>query len=79
MKKKCVPKYALKLLERRKNLSRKLCCACYAVDEYCRKIGVDFTDPEACLQTDVRIYCESDGAYDSTLGVIKKTLGIEED
>ena len=71
---KTVPKYVLRLLERRSRLSRELASACHAVDQYCEKIGVDFNDPDACLQTDFRIYCEIDGAYRSTLSVIQKTL-----
>lgn len=73
-----VPKYVLKLLERRRDLSRQLMEVCNKVDDYCEKIGVDFNDPNACLLTDVRIYCEFDGAYKSTLRAIKKTLGVED-
>ena len=76
-KPKTVPKYALKLLERRRRLAQELMCACYAVDEYCKKIGVDFNDPNACSMTDIRIYCEVDGAYGDTLAAIKKALDIE--
>lgn len=79
MKPKTVPKYALRLLERRSRLSQELMTACYAVDEYCKKIGVDLDDPDACLCTDVRIYCEVDGAYSNTLAAIKRALGIKED
>lgn len=79
MPKKTVPKYVLRLLERRRRLAMELMSVCHKVDEYCKSIGVDFNDPDACLQTDVRIYCEFDGGYDSTLSVIKKTLGIAED
>lgn len=74
-----VPKYALKLLDRRRRLSQQLMMACGEVDEYCKKIGVDFDDPDACLSADIRIYCEVDAAYGGTLSVIKKTLGIEEE
>lgn len=77
MKNKTVPKYVLRLLERRRRLSLALMSACHAVDEYCEKIGVDFEDPDACLLTDVRIYCEFDGAYSSTLSVIERTLNGE--
>jgi len=62
------------MLEKRRILSQKLLSACVEVDNYCRKIGVDFDDPEACLTSDIRIYCEFDGAYGSTLRVIQKTL-----
>lgn len=71
---KTVPKYVLRLLKRRSRLSQDLMQVCAEVDQYCERIGVDFSDPDACLQTDVRIYCEADGAYHSTLGVIQRTL-----
>lgn len=71
---KTVPKYVLRLLERRSRLSRELAIVSSKVDRYCERIGVDFDDPDACLMTDFRIYCEADGAYHSTLGVIQKTL-----
>lgn len=74
MNKKTVPKYVIRLLERRKKLSQQLMAVCGQIDEYCEKIGVDFNDPDACLASDIRIYCETDGAYDSTLSVIENTL-----
>lgn len=74
MPKKTVPKYVLRLLNRRRKLSGELMSVCCQIDDYCRKIGVDFEDPDACLQSDVRIYCELDGAYYCTLSVIEKTL-----
>lgn len=72
MAERTVPKKIIRLLERRMELSQKLMATCGEVDEYCRKIGVDFDDPDAALQTDVCIYCEADGAYASTLKAIKK-------
>lgn len=71
---KTVPKYVLRLLERRKKLSLALNSVCTQIDAYCEKIGVDFSDPDACLNTDIRIYCEVDAGYGSTLSVIEKTL-----
>ncbi len=47
---KAVPKRIIKLLERRMALSLKLMAVCNEVDGYCRKIGVDFDDPDATLQ-----------------------------
>ncbi len=76
MAKKTVPKYVLRLLERRRKLYRDLNSVCCKIDRYCEKIGVDFEDPDACLMSDIRIYCEFDGAYGDTLAVIKKALGI---
>lgn len=78
MAKKTVPKYVLGLLERRRKLSLELMDVCCQIDTYCEKIGVDFNDPEACLMSDVRIYCEADAGYNSTLGVIEKTLAAKE-
>lgn len=77
MAKKTVPKYVLRLLERRRKLSLALMSVCNQIDEYCQKIGVDFSDPDACLQSDIRIYCEFDAGYRSTLSVIEKTLAIK--
>ena len=79
MKKKTVPKRIINLLNKRAKLSRELNAVCTEIDHYCRDIGVDFLDPDACLQTDIRIYCETDAGYTSTLSVIKKTLGIAEE
>ena len=72
-----VPKYVLKMLERRSRLASELLSACCAVDEYCEKIGVNIYDEDACLGTDVRIYCEADGGYSATLKAIEKTLNVE--
>ena len=69
-----IPKYVIELLKKRTILSRKLRVVCCELDDYCRKIGVDFNDPDACLMSDVRIYCEEDAAYSSTKKVIEKTL-----
>lgn len=71
-----VPKYVIKMLEKRSRLSRQLRNACIEVDRYCEKIGVDFNDPDAALMTDIRIYCEEDGALFSTLKAIERALGI---
>lgn len=72
-----VPKYVQKLVERRTRLARKLCSISVEVDKYCEKIGLDYTHPlynDACLCTDVRIYCEADGAKNMTLSTIEKVL-----
>lgn len=72
-----VPKYVQELVERRAKLARQLCSISVEVDEYCKKIGLDYNHPlfdEACLCTDVRIYCEADGAKNMTLSTIEKVL-----
>lgn len=73
-----VPKTVIALLKRRMRLSQQLMATCNEVDAYCRKIGVDFDDPDAALQMDVRIVCEADGAYASTLDLIERTLSAKE-
>lgn len=76
-----IPKYAEKLLERRRNYARKLADASIAVDDYCKSIGIDYNSPlfdDACLCTDVRIYYEFDGATNSTRRAILKQLEINE-
>lgn len=74
-----VPKYVIRLLERRQRLALDLMCVSGELDRYCEKIGIDLGDPDACLLSDVRIYQEFDGAYDATLNAIKKALGIGEE
>lgn len=74
-----VPKYVINMLEKRSRLSRQLRNVCIEVDRYCEKIGVDFNDPDAALMTDIRIYCEEDGAFFSTLKAIESALGIMDD
>lgn len=76
---KTVPKKLLNLLKRRTQLARDLISACVAVDQYCEKLGMDIFDDDACLGTDIRIWCEFDGAYTITLRAVKKALGIEDE
>lgn len=77
MDRKKVPKYVIKMVKRRTNLSRKLREACIEVDNYCEKIGLDVYHPlfgDACLCSDIRIYCEEDAGERSTLEAIEKVL-----
>ena len=72
-----VPKYVLKLLQDRMDKAREFSRACGKVDEYCESIGIDpgsdlFDD--ACLYSDIRIYCETDAGYSLTLKAIEKQL-----
>lgn len=76
--KKNVPKYVLNLLERRRKLAGDLMCVNQDIFAYCEKIGMDVYDPDACLLSDVRIYCEFDGAYASTLEAIQNHLNQED-
>lgn len=82
MKRNDIPKYVQKLVERRTQLARQLCSVSVQVDEYCEKIGLDYNHPlfnDACLCTDVRIYCEADGAKNMTLSTIEKVLAERKD
>lgn len=72
-----IPKYVLKMLERRRNLALDLMVVNQNIFDYCEKIGMDVFDPDACLLSDVRIYCEMDGAYSATLSAIQKHLNQE--
>ena len=69
-----VPKYVLDMLERRRKLAGDLMVINQKIYDYCEKIGMDVYDPDACLLSDVRIYCELDGTYASNLEAIQKHL-----
>lgn len=69
-----VPKYVLKLLERRTKLAMDLIDVCCRVDDYCEKVGVDMTADESCVITHVMIYAEPWNARDLTLAAIEKAL-----
>lgn len=69
-----IPKYVDQMLKRRTRLSKLLRNTCCELDDYCAKIGVDFNDPDACLMSDIRIYCEQDGGESLTRAVIERTL-----
>lgn len=70
-----VPKYILKLLDRRRKLALELTSVCCKIDDYCTKIGVDMT--ESCknsVLTDVTIYCEPCNARENTENAIREAL-----
>lgn len=69
-----VPKYILKLLERRRKLAWELNAVGVKIDCYCEKIGVDLGDETASLMSDVKIYCEPDNAYHLTLDAIENAM-----
>ena len=69
-----IPKYVEKLLDRREKLASQLISACCEVDEYCERIGVPICDDEACLCTDIMIYCEPWAAKVKTRDAIIKQL-----
>lgn len=63
-----------RLLKARAELARELMSTCDEVTNFCSKYGLDLTNDDACLGTDVRIYCEFDGAYEMTLDAITKAM-----
>lgn len=77
-----IPKYVEELLSRRRKYAAKLADVSIKVDNYCASIGLDYNSPlfdNACLCTDVRIYCEFDGATNATRRAILKQLKINEE
>lgn len=76
-----IPKYVEELLARRCKYAAKLADVSIKVDHYCASIGLDYNSPlfdNACLCTDVRIYCEFDGATNATKRAILKQLELNE-
>lgn len=69
-----IPKYVEKLLDRREKLASQLINACCEVDEYCERIGIPICNDEACLCTDVMIYCEPWAAKEKTREAIINQL-----
>ena len=70
-----VPKYILKLLERRFKLAMELNDVCYKIDNYCEKVGVNVTEScENSVLTDVTIYYEPWNAIINTKQAIEKAL-----
>lgn len=75
-----VPKYVKDLVKKRTKAAVKLREAGSAVDVYCKSIGLDEFHPlfdDACIYTDVRIWCEEDHSEPNTLEVIEKVLNGE--
>lgn len=75
-----VPKYVKELVRKRTNAAAKLRKTSVAVDEYCKSIGLDLDHPlfdDACLMTDIRIWCEEDHSEPNTLNAIEKVLNGE--
>lgn len=75
-----VPKYVKDLVRKRTKAAAKFRDACIDVDRYCESIGIDVFHPlfyDACLMTDIRIWCEEDHAESNTLEVIEKVLNNE--
>lgn len=76
-----IPKHIEELLAMRQKYAAKLSDVSIKIDRYCASIGLDYNSPlfdDACLCTDVRIYCEFDGATNSTRRAILKQLELNE-
>lgn len=74
-----IPKYVEELLARRQKYAAKLAGVSIKIDCYCASIGLDYNSPlfdNACLCSDVRIYCECDGATNATRRAILKQLEL---
>ena len=72
-----VPKYVIDLVRRRTKAAEKFVASSIEVDKYCKKIGLDTKHElfgEACLCTDIRIWCEADHGEGATLSAIAKVL-----
>lgn len=69
-----IPLYIEKTLERRRKLAVRLAETCADLDSYCEHIGVDLSDPDISLGSDIKIYCEPNTAYYLTREAIIDTL-----
>lgn len=72
-----LPKYVEKALKDRSKYLAKARIAGQIVDDYAAAIGVTpgtEAYDEACLATDIRIYCEADFSENTTRGVLTREL-----
>ena len=72
-----VPKKVLKMLERRTRYARELRNAICDLDNWCESIGLGTQHPkyeDACLCSDIRIFCEEGAGEAITLAAIKEVL-----
>ena len=72
-----LPKYIEKALKDRTKYQQKSRIAGSIIDEYATKIGLDENNPDfydACLYTDIRIYCEYGCCEDTTRQALLKAL-----
>ena len=77
MAKKTVPKYVLRMLDRRERYARKLLNVVVEVNRYCTKIGLDPMNDrydEAVLGSHVMIFLEPEIARENTLTEIERIL-----
>ena len=75
-----VPKYVKDLVRKRTKAAAKFRETSQAVDDYCESIGLNVLHPlfdDACLMTDIRIWCEEDHSEPNTLKAIEKVLNGE--
>ena len=77
MAKKTVPKYVLRMLDRRERCAQKLLTATVEVNRYCEKIGLGPTNDrydESMLGSHVMIFLEPESARANTLAEIERIL-----
>lgn len=68
-----LPKYIEKALKLRTKYSKKLRNQCTIIDDYARKLDC-INEQDGCFITDIRIYCEEDGAEDATRDCLLRAL-----
>ena len=73
-----IPKYILKLLDKREKLAEKLQDVNYEISDYCERIGMDLINSDlldtACLLSHVEIYCNPSSAKEATTRAIWEKL-----
>ena len=77
-----IPKYVLKLLEDRQKYFAKFSIVNSKLSEYCESIGLDWKSPyyeDACLDSDIRIYCETDCGNSLTKQAILKQFELNKE
>ena len=77
-----IPKYVLKILEDRVKAYAKFGTINGKLSDYCKSIGLDWSSPfynDACLDTDIRIFCETDCGNRMTIRAIENQLRYNRD
>lgn len=78
MSSKTVPKYVLKVLERRRKIADRLMDACAEVDALAKRFGVDMDEVPEVFSTGCMIYCEPRNAEEIALMLFENTIAREE-
>lgn len=77
-----IPKYVLQLLEDRRKYFVKFSAVNGELSKYCNSIGLDWKSPyydDACLDSDIRIFCEMDCGNSLTKQAILKQLELNDE